>query len=199
MAQGFYISYLHSAIFLLHHTRAERRDPDRDPPVDRNQQHGEHQPGEEGDADLAMQQVESDGDLEREAPEVVKARAEVEDAIDVRAHEVDDLADGERREGHGTRENGFPIDARYERRADLDADDLDQEVEVSRAERAEERAEEETRRVGVAVPRRLRGILDVGDQPIKEHRADEGKAVCQKLQYPDGVVFDAESSVQGGQ
>ena len=57
-------SYLDSAIFLVHHARAERRDPDRDPAVDRDEQDGERQPSEESDADLSIQQIQRDGDLE---------------------------------------------------------------------------------------------------------------------------------------
>ena len=54
----------------------------------------------------------------------METRAEVTDAVDVRAHEVDDLADGERRQRDRARYDGLPIDARDERPADLDPDDL---------------------------------------------------------------------------
>ena len=72
--------------------------------------------------------------LQGETPGGVQRGTEVDDAVRVGAHEVDDLSDAEPAHLRGRQPHGVPVDGGRHRRADLEPQLAHEEVEVGVAQ-----------------------------------------------------------------
>lgn len=164
--------------------------------VERHQQQSHAQPSEEGHAHLQVEQVEGDGELQRQAPQLVETSEEVDHAVGVRAHQVHHLPQRGAGQAAAADPQGFAVNGRHQGGARRQRHLGHLEDKDVLEEGREEGGGEEPQRAPGAPADRSAGVLHEVHQTAEEQRAREAQHVHRHLQRAERVVTRAEGLVQ---